>query len=84
MAKKSVTKIKKFDVIFEKDESGCVVAFVPELPGCHTQGKNAAEATEMIKEAIELYLEVAAESKQQMATRPKFLGVKRISIPLPA
>lgn len=84
MAKKSVAKIKEFDVIFEKDESGYVMAIVPELPGCHTQGRTAAEATERIKEAMELYLEVAAEGKQKAADRPKFLGVRRISVPLPA
>ena len=65
MAKKSIAKIRKFDVIFEKDESGYVMALVPELPGCHTQGRTAAEAAERIKEAMELYLEVAAESKQE-------------------
>ncbi len=58
MIRKTTAKVKEFDVVFEKDESGYFVASVPELPGCHTQGKTQAEATAMIKEAIELYLEV--------------------------
>ncbi len=47
----------KFAVIVEKDESGCYVASVPELPGCHTQAKTLDELTRRIKEAIEAYLE---------------------------
>ncbi|AYK16267.1 MAG: type II toxin-antitoxin system HicB family antitoxin [Methanosarcina flavescens] len=33
-------------------------AYVPELPGCHTQAKTLDELNRGIKEAIELYLEV--------------------------
>jgi predicted RNase H-like HicB family nuclease len=62
------TTMKKFDVVFERDESGYVVALVPELPGCHTQGKTLSEATAKVKEAIELYLEVAA-ANGKAATR---------------
>ncbi len=47
----------KFAVIVEKDESGYYVASVPELPGCHTQGKTLDELTRRIKQAIEAYLE---------------------------
>ncbi|MBI4179977.1 type II toxin-antitoxin system HicB family antitoxin [bacterium] len=32
-------------------------AFVPELPGAHSQGRTLAEARENIKEAIALVLE---------------------------
>lgn len=50
-------KVKTFDVILEKGESGWIIADVPALPGCHTQGKTRKEALKNIKEAIELYLE---------------------------
>ena len=36
------------------------VAEVPSLPGCISQGQTREEATENIKEAIELYLESLA------------------------
>ena len=45
-------------VIIEKDESGYYVAEVPALPGCISQGKTIAEATENIKEAINGWLAV--------------------------
>jgi predicted RNase H-like HicB family nuclease len=47
----------KYRVLIEQDEDGMFVAEVPSLPGCVSQGQTRAEATENIKEAIELYLE---------------------------
>ena len=47
----------KYRVLIEQDEDGIFVAEVPSLPGCISQGNTRAEATENIKEAIELYLE---------------------------
>ena len=47
----------KYRVLIEQDEDGMFVAEVPSLPGCISQGKTRAEATDNIKEAIELYLE---------------------------
>lgn len=55
-----------FLVILEETERGVVIAKVPQLPGCHTQGKNRKEALANIREAIELYLEVEGP---QPATR---------------
>ena len=44
-------------IILEKGQDGYIVASVPSLPGCHSQGKNEKEAIKNIKEAIVLYLE---------------------------
>ncbi|MEM0038942.1 MAG: type II toxin-antitoxin system HicB family antitoxin [Thermofilum sp.] len=52
----------RFSVVIEKDEDGYYVAYVPELPGCHTQAKTLDELLERVKEAIELYLEVEGSS----------------------
>lgn len=46
-------KILNFTTIIEKDEDGWYVATVPDIPGCHTQGKTIAQVSERIKEAIE-------------------------------
>ncbi|MEA1985272.1 MAG: type II toxin-antitoxin system HicB family antitoxin [Euryarchaeota archaeon] len=51
----------KFKILLEKDEDGWYVATVPALPGCISQGKTEHEATENIKEAIELHISVMAE-----------------------
>ena len=45
-----------FHIVLEEQKEGGFVAYVPELPGCHTQGQTREEALENIKEAKELYL----------------------------
>jgi predicted RNase H-like HicB family nuclease len=48
----------KLRIIIEYDEqTGSYSAYCPELPGCASCGDNENEATENIKEAIDLYLE---------------------------
>lgn len=45
--------------LFESDEGWAVSC--PDLPGCHSQGKNREEALKKIKDAIRLWLEVEVE-----------------------
>jgi len=45
-----------FNVLIEQDEDGIYVARVPELEGCHTQGKTLQEVVERIQEAIRVCL----------------------------
>jgi predicted RNase H-like HicB family nuclease len=49
-----------YRVRYGKDKSGWWVATVPEVPGCHTQGKTVDQARERIKEALSLYLDFNA------------------------
>ena len=51
---------RKFTVILLPDEGGYHVVF-PDYPGCVTQGASVEEALQMAKEAMEPYLDVAAE-----------------------
>ncbi len=69
---------KEFTVIMEQDEDGWFIADVPELPGCHTQGKTKKEALENIKEAIELCLEVLAEKKAKQKTPT--VSIERVAV----
>ena len=48
-------------VLLEQGEDGWIVAHVPALRGCISQGKSREEAISNIKEAIEVWLEVALE-----------------------
>ena len=52
-------KVLQYDAIFEKEEDGGYSVWVPDLPGCTSQGDNLEEAMVNIKEAIGLYLEHA-------------------------
>lgn len=47
----------ELSVVYQELEGGWVMAQVPELPGAVTQGKDLAEAIEMIEEVVELILE---------------------------
>jgi predicted RNase H-like HicB family nuclease len=48
-------------ILLYPDEDGYIIAEVPSLPGCVSQGKDRQEALENIKEAISLHLEVLEE-----------------------
>jgi predicted RNase H-like HicB family nuclease len=49
-------------VVLYPGEDGYVVAECPELPGCVSQGRDRADAIVNIREAIEGWLDVEAES----------------------
>jgi len=46
-----------YKVILEPQEEGGYAVYVPNLPGCVSQGETREEAIANIKEAISLYLE---------------------------
>lgn len=48
----------RYAVVLEQGESGWIVASVPALPGCHSQGKTREEALTNIQEAMRGYLAV--------------------------
>ncbi|MBN1128880.1 MAG: type II toxin-antitoxin system HicB family antitoxin [Chitinispirillaceae bacterium] len=48
-------------VVLEKDEDGYIVATVPALPGCISQGRTEKLALQNIREAIELHVRTLAE-----------------------
>jgi antitoxin HicB len=50
-------KTLSYSVLYEQAPEGGYVAFVPVLPGCHTQGETLEEAERNAAEAIALYLE---------------------------
>ena len=66
----------QFTVLIEQDEDGVYVAKVPQLRGCHTQGKTVEQVLDRIKEAIDLCLEV--DKDELIPTR--FIGVQQIEV----
>jgi len=65
-----------FTVLIEQDEEGFYVGTVPEIQGCHTQGKTLSELLERIKEAITVCLEADGEEVTPM----RFVGIQRVQI----
>jgi antitoxin HicB len=55
--KRRPSKNFSYSVYYEQAAEGGFVAFVPALPGCHTQGETLEETERNVKEAIALYLE---------------------------
>jgi predicted RNase H-like HicB family nuclease len=49
--------VPKYVVYLEPAEEGGYVIWCPALPGCVTQGETVEEALEMIKDAIQGYIE---------------------------
>jgi antitoxin HicB len=52
----------KLSVLVRPETEGGYSVSVPALPGCHSQGETLKEALANIREAAELWLEVATES----------------------
>ena len=69
---------KIFDIIIERDEDGWLIADVPALKGCHTQGENMNELIKNVKEVIELCLEVQKEDF--VKDKSSFVGIKQVAI----
>jgi predicted RNase H-like HicB family nuclease len=50
-------------VLLERGEDGFIVASVPALPGCHTQGRTRDEAIANAHEAVRGWLESQDEAR---------------------
>jgi antitoxin HicB len=69
MAKK-FHQVYKYMAVFEPDkEVGGFTVTIPALPGCISEGDTFEEALANIKEAAELYLEVAGHQKENKPIR---------------
>jgi len=75
LEEKNICMPKKYTVLLEKAEDDWIIASVPEIQGCHTQGKDVAQAMERIKEAIQVCVET--DDKTQENT---FLGVQFVEV----
>ncbi len=54
-------KILEYNAIFQKESEGGFSVWIPELPGCTSQGETFEEAMDNIKEAVLLYLDDGKE-----------------------
>ncbi len=68
----------EFDMIILEDETGGYIAFVPALPGCHTQGDTLEELMKNMKECIELYMETLTEEEKKDVLRQRVVGIQKV------
>ena len=65
---------KNFHIVIEKQEEGGYAVYVPELPGCVSQGDTEKEALSNIREAMDLYLEeLRASHMEKLLQRIKVI-----------
>jgi predicted RNase H-like HicB family nuclease len=62
----------KYKVVVEKEEKGFSV-YVPELPGCASQGETMREAMSNIKKAVKLYLWSIEQDRKSFNKRQVFI-----------
>ena len=66
----------KITVTLDRDEDGVWIAECPSIPGCVSQGEARDEALASIREAIELCLEVRAETGLPLTIETKQVEIK--------
>jgi predicted RNase H-like HicB family nuclease len=82
---KSHSKAYSYSVFYEQSADGGYVAFVPALPGCHTQGESLEETEGNVREAIALYLEsLTAHGEEIPEEGRSFQGRVTVPISIPA
>lgn len=68
---------RTFNVVVTQDEDGWFVGRVPELRGCHSQGKTVKQLKERIKEAILLCLE---DPGGALPIEGRFVGIEDVTV----
>ena len=57
------TRVKRYTVRYERDESGWWIGSVPTVRGCRTQGRTIEETRRRIREALGLFVKDAARAE---------------------
>lgn len=68
---------REFTVIIERGHDGYLIASVPSVRGCATQGKDLTEPMENVKEALALCLEELGDEAEEPL---ELLGVYRVAV----
>lgn len=76
---KTKRKILEYTTVFQEEKEGGYSVWVPELPGCTSQGETFEKALMNIKEAIELYLEDSSDDFIEQDYKKQFVVPVRVS-----
>ena len=58
-------KFDGFTAIYERGEDGWIVVTCPEISGAISQGRDMEEARDMIRDAVQLFLETNREEAEK-------------------
>ena len=70
----------RLKVLLQPEEVGGYSVSVPALPGCYSQGETREEALCNIREAAELWLEVATETANPFNGTPASATLEEIEL----
>lgn len=85
MKKSEYRKAFSYSVFYEQAPEGGFAAFVPALPGCHTQGETLEETERNVKEAITVYLESLTAAGEAIPEEGQsFQGRVTVPVSVPA
>ena len=73
-------KILEYTAIFEPAEEGGYVVSVPALPGCVTEGDTFEQATIMIKDAVEGYIQVLKEEGEEIPQEKTDVVISKVTV----
>ena len=77
-------RIASYFAVFDPaEEGGYNVSFL-DFPGCVTFGKNFEEARAMAHEALTLWLEELADSRERIPVRSSYPIIDEIRVSIPA
>ena len=71
--KKQKHKILEYNAVFEEEKEDGYSVWVPELPGCASQGETFDEALVNIREAIKLYVEETKKKSSSPSYKKQFV-----------
>ncbi len=79
--KKGIQKqsLQEYIAVFQEEKAGGFSVWVPDLPGCASQGETFEDALINIKEAMQLYLEDSAELEPRESYKRQFVMPVTIS-----
>ncbi|MBN1431876.1 MAG: type II toxin-antitoxin system HicB family antitoxin [Methanomicrobiaceae archaeon] len=66
-------KSYNFRTMLRKEPEGGYTAYVPSLPGCVTYGDTIDEAVDMVREAVEIYIESLIEHNEPVPSDDEVL-----------
>ncbi len=66
-------KSYNFRTMLRKEPEGGYTAYVPSLPGCVTYGDTIDEAVDMVREAVEIYIESLIEHNETVPSDDEVL-----------
>ncbi|NOT00110.1 MAG: type II toxin-antitoxin system HicB family antitoxin [Phycisphaerales bacterium] len=69
---------RTYTVLIEQDETGALIARVPDLRGCHTHARTMPVLLKRVQEAIKLCLDVEGKHAKPL----RFVGVQQVRIAL--